>query len=287
MFGNINRHILKMADALSEGIENQFPDRELPGLVGAPQGPVNFEVTQASINDLCGAHHGEDKDEHERESEREYEREHKHDREHTHNLYQHFKRMRDEYEKKGKLPKYHVVKPSRLGSKKSIGDRQTQYENDYDDDNNNNNNMDYSRALVPYVDPYKKAPWSDPNLWWYGGQNLYKYKPLAGLPGMTSLTVPLGLPPVLDSPVAIYSGSSPEGRCCAVDPGTGIRCIYSVCLEDICPACGRHHYCSPTHARYAAEVGLRLKYGYVAEKPNQHYYYCPHTQAVLTALDLA
>jgi hypothetical protein len=164
---------------------------------------------------------------------------------------------------KRKPMKVSVWKPNRLGGSKSRT----------------------NHPYPPYLNPRKKNKFSNPDLWWYGGNNLYRYRPVPGSYGALPLRGTLALPrPWIARPgadVIVYAGTVGDFRCEAADPATGIRCIYSASPNDICPGCGESHYCSLVHAKFAGETAVFRKYGNLGEKVEAStYYYCPKIDAL-------
>jgi len=180
-----------------------------------------------------------------------------------------------------------VFKPPRLGSK-----------NNYLQEEFN------SRMPVPlpfYVDPRKPAPWVNPNLWWHTGVNLRKYKP-SDESCNSQCAKPLALPRLLGPEYMIYTGkpytsTGPDSNCCttpsdrrcrcqAVDPDTGIGCIYVANnANDDCPGCQCAHFCSKEHAQFAnrcltKSVLTRDRTSPVSSVKQA--YYCPETKTFWT-----
>lgn len=144
-------------------------------------------------------------------------------------------------------------------------------------------------ALGFYLDPCKNdLPWAGGNLWWYAGENLYRYKPLTGTGGLACFAAaPLRMPRPCESEtlalfrrrhVASKDGPCPCRRCCAMDPHAGVECPYVASESQRCPHCGEWHYCSSSHAAYFAKEFLVEKLGFVPpplQKKGLSLYYCP------------
>ena len=120
-----------------------------------------------------------------------------------------------------------------------------------------------SNEIHPYVDPTKPAPWGLPQVWWFAGPNLHKYRfackegndPMKEcLNAQSKMRCKFTLREPTRAKPKVFCDSE-QSRCCAKDVSYAVRCPYATCKKATtfkCPHKTRSDYCSDEHAYYMA-----------------------------------